>query len=113
MDVVVVDDGTGPVRLVLQGRLDAAGAEQVEATLLGAVTQARGDTLLDLSGVGFVGSLGIRLLISASRQAKRHGRRCVICAAQPSVAEVFAAVSLDELVVIEPDEAAARARLGA
>lgn len=112
MELVVDDSGVAPVRLVLTGRLDAAGSEQVEAAFTSAAGKARGDLLVDMSGVTFVGSLGIRLLIGAARQAGRGRRRLVIFGAQPAVAEVFGTVALDELIPIVADEAAARAHLG-
>jgi anti-sigma B factor antagonist len=111
MELVVVDGAAK--RLVLKGRLDAAGTETIEVAFGSAVRSARGDVLVDLSAVAFVGSLGIRILISGARAADRAGRQLVIFGAQPAVAEVFATVALDELVPVVADEAAALARLKA
>jgi anti-anti-sigma factor len=107
------DSSGGALRIALNGRLDAAGAEGIEAALSAALGDAEGDALIDLAGVSFVGSLGIRLLISEARRVARRGRRLVVCGAQPSVAEVLAHVALDTLVPVLPDVAAARAHLGA
>lgn len=113
MDMMVVDGGGGVVRLVLRGRLDAAGCERIETAVTAMVVKGPGDVVVDLGGVTFVGSLGIRLLISAARAATRNRRRLVICGAQPAVAEVFTTVALDDLIPIVADEASAIARLGA
>lgn len=113
MDMTVVNGGAGPLRLVLKGRLDAAGTEQVEAAFTAQVRGAAGDSLVDLSAVSFVGSLGIRMLIAAARGADRAGRRMVIFGAQPAVAEVFQTTALDDLIPVATDEAAALARLAA
>lgn len=111
MDMVVVE---GPAkRLVLTGRLDAAGTEAVEVEFGAQVRAARGDVLVDLSGVSFVGSLGIRILIGGARAADRAGRKFVIFGAQAAVAEVFTTVALDDLIPVVADEAAALARLRA
>lgn len=113
MELVVIDSGPAPLRLVLTGRLDAAGAESVEDGFSASIGKAGRDALVDMRGVSFVGSLGIRMLIAGARQAARARRRMVIFGAQPAVAEVFAAVALDELIPVVADEAAALARLGA
>ncbi|MBR0683469.1 STAS domain-containing protein [Roseomonas eburnea] len=110
---MVVDTGGASLRVMLAGRLDAAGAEKLETAFTTAVGVAARDVVVDLSGVTFVGSLGIRLLTVAARQVARAKRRFVICGAQPAVSEVFTTVALDELIPIVADEAAARAHLGA
>jgi len=113
MDMTVVNGGAGPLRLVLKGRLDAVGTEQVEAAFTAQLRAAAGDALVDLSAVSFVGSLGIRMLIAAARVADRAGRRMVIFGAQLAVAEVFYTTALDDLIPVATDEAAALARLAA
>ncbi len=62
---------------VLAGRLDAAGTEKIEIVFAAQVRAAPGHVLVDMTGVGFVGSLGIRMLISAARVADRAGRKVV------------------------------------
>lgn len=108
-----MDSGADALRLGLKGRLDAAGAEAVEAALAAQVGAAARHVLLDLAGVSFAGSLGIRMLISAARVATRRGHRLVLVAPQPQVAEVFGIVALDDLIPVVPDEAAALAHLAA
>ena len=113
MELVVTEAEGGPLRLALQGRLDAAGADKVEAGFAAVVSGAGRDVVVDLSGVSFVGSLGIRLLISAARTATRRGWRLVVFGVQPQVNEVFGTVSLDDIIPILPDGPAALAHLAA
>ena len=113
MELLVVDGADASKRLVLAGRLDAAGTETVEVAVAAQARAARGHALVDMTAVSFVGSLGIRMLISAARAADRAGIRFVIFGAQPAVAEVFRTTAVDELIAILPDEAAARAQLRA
>lgn len=113
MELVVVDGAGASKRLVLTGRLDAAGAEKVEVAFTAQVRAARGPALVDLAGVSFVGSLGIRMLIAAARVADRAGGKLMIFGVQPAVAEVFRTVALDDLIAVLPDEAAALAQIGA
>jgi anti-sigma B factor antagonist len=113
MEIAVTEDGVRTLRAALTGRFDAKGAEAVEGDFSGRIGKAGRNVLIDMSGVSFVGSLGIRLLISAARALSRAGHRLVLFGVQPAVAEVFATIALDELIPIAPDEAAALATLGA
>jgi anti-sigma B factor antagonist len=113
MELSVIDSGADVLRLGLKGRLDAAGAEAVESAFTAQVNGAARDVLVDLAQVSFAGSLGVRMLIAAARVATRRGRRMVLVAPQPPVAEVFNIVALDDLIPVVPDEAAALAHLGA
>jgi anti-anti-sigma factor len=113
MELIVIEPGADALRLGLKGRLDASGAEAVETAFTAQVAGAAGHVLVDLSGVPFAGSLGIRMLIAAGRVAMRRGRKMILVAPQPQVAEVFGIVSLDDLIPVLGDEAAALALLAA
>lgn len=112
MELVVVEAG-GPICLVLKGRLDAAGTERVEGDFGARIRGAKVHAMVDMRGVSFVGSLGLRMLVAAARAADKAGRKLVIFGAQSAVAEVFSTTALDELIPVLPDEAAARAMIAA
>jgi len=78
MELVVDDSAGAHRRLVLTGRLDAAGTEKVEVAFTAHIRAAQRNALVDMSGVSFVGSLGVRMLIAAARVADRGGCRCLI-----------------------------------
>lgn len=113
MELVVVDGAGGPLCLVLKGRLDAAGTEQVETVFAARIRAAAGHAMVDMTAVSFVGSLGLRMLVAAARAADRAGRKVVIFGVQPAVAEVFRTTALDELIPVLVDEASARAQIKA
>jgi anti-sigma B factor antagonist len=54
--------------------------------------------------VCFVGSRGIRLLISLARGLQKKGLRFVMYGLQPAVHDVFASVSLSELIPVTTTE---------
>ena len=99
------------MRIALIGRLDSAGVEKIEAPLTASVRDGSLHILFDLSKVPFVGSLGIRLLISVGRVLQRQDRRLVMFGAQPQVAEVFETVTLSDLIPITGSEDEALAEL--
>lgn len=101
------------VRARLCGRLDTVGVDRVETRFNAAVTAGGRDVIVDLSEVSFVSSMGVRLLITAARVQRSRGRRIVLYAATPLVAETLAMVALDRILPIVADEGAARGLLAA
>ena len=74
------------------GRLDHAGAEEFQrflAPLLEACVDGRGRIVLDFSGVDYVSSLGLRVLMLAAKQVKAQRGEIVIAGMQPVVREIF------------------------
>ena len=111
MEFQVHDIAPDLAQVVLTGRLDAVGAEALDVPFTASICQIGKNVILDLSAVPFVGSLGIRVLISGARVLKRRGFRIAIYGVSPAVAEVFDIVALDELIPLAPDMAAARSLL--
>lgn len=105
LHILTIDAET--TRLVLDGRLDAAGCETIETAFTAAASAARAHILVDLTGVEYVGSLGIRLLISTGRNVQRRGRRMVIYGAQAQPRDVFETVALADLIPLATSQAEA------
>lgn len=93
-------DGQEAVRFEVKGRLDSAGVDKIEGPLVASMRDAAGNVALGLAEVPFVGSLGIRMLISAARTLQRQGRTVVLVGVQPQVMEVFETVALSDLIPI-------------
>ena len=81
------------VVLRVEGRLDQDTCEGFTTNLMAQVDDAGRDggaIVLDLSGMEYVSSAGLRCFMLASRQAKAHHGRIFVAALQPMVAEIFA-----------------------
>jgi len=74
-----------------QGRIDHATAEQFKAALppLMAPAATREPLVIDLTGVEYISSVGLRVLMLASKQAKAQGCALAVCGLQPVVREIF------------------------
>ena len=83
----------GEARVVSpRGRLDHDNCEMFQrdlATELEACEKEHGSLVLDMSGVDYVSSAGLRCLMIAAKQAKAHAGRIVIAAPQAVVAEIL------------------------
>ena len=80
------------VVLGVQGRLDQDTCVAFTGDLMKCVDSAAGDggaVVLDLSGLEYVSSAGLRCFMLASRQAKAHHARIAVAALQPMVSEIF------------------------
>lgn len=95
--------GDGFVQVVLRGELDLSTVEKVESEL-GAV-DARDEKLvvLDLSGLSFLDSTGLRLMVTANQRAQEGGRRLVIVKGPEPVQRVFSITKLDETLDMVDD----------
>ncbi len=74
------------------GRLDHASAAAFREALLAQMdtcSAGRDLVVLDLSGVPYMASSGLRALMVASKQAKAQGGTLVAAALQPLVKEIF------------------------
>jgi anti-anti-sigma factor len=76
------------------GRLDQDTCEVFRTQLMGfvadAATHPGGTVVLDLSGLEYVSSAGLRCFMLASREARTRNARIVVAALQAMVAEIFA-----------------------
>lgn len=78
---------TSPGRLVLsiEGRLDTVSAPQLESELsLDGVT----DLTLDLSGLEYTSSAGLRILLMTQKTMNKQGKM-VVRGVRPTVKEIF------------------------
>jgi anti-anti-sigma factor len=76
------------------------------------VTRGR-DTVVDLSGVSFVASMGIRLLIASARGLRQKGATLVLFGAQGLVYTALDQAALDQIIPIVATEQQAIERLTA
>ena len=74
------------------GRIDHAAAGQLEqalAPLIKASPDANGGLILDFSGVDYISSVGLRVLMIAAKQMRGRGAPIAVAALQPVVSRDF------------------------
>ena len=62
--MTVTEDGDGTVRIALDGEIDMDNAGQVEHQILDAITNQLTGVTLDLSGIEYIDSAGLRVLFT-------------------------------------------------
>lgn len=93
------------------GRLDGTTCNDLDAQLTAAIG-ASPATILDMAGLDYVSSAGLRILLKGAKQAKARQVKLVICALHPNVREVFEISGFMTIFTVKPDRAAALAALG-
>lgn len=111
MQMTVAETAQGPLTIRMEGRLDVAGVDAVEPRFAKLADPAERSLVVDMSGVVFVASLGIRMFVAAARRLVAAGHKLVLHSCQPAVGDVFEMAALDELITIAPNLEAAHARL--
>ena len=96
------------------GRIDHRSAADLEAALLPLATEAaerKGALVLDFSGVDYISSVGLRVLMIAARQMRAAQGRISVAALQSVVAEIFTISRFDKVLVVQAtlDDALAQA----
>ncbi|MGE3538711.1 MAG: STAS domain-containing protein [Candidatus Tectimicrobiota bacterium] len=84
----------------VDGRVDHLTAKQFETALLPELNACSGDTkkaLLDLSGVTYMSSAGLRVLMLAAKQCQKQRGVIVLAGLQPFLQEVFRISRFDTL----------------
>ncbi|HSD22903.1 MAG TPA: STAS domain-containing protein [Solirubrobacterales bacterium] len=88
LDIAVSD--TGGVRLLrLEGELDMAGVDRFERLLPGGRTPGTSTFVVDLRGLTFIDSSGLRALIMADQRVREEGGRFIVVRGPDRVNEVL------------------------
>jgi anti-sigma B factor antagonist len=88
-------DHKGSTVLSLAGELDLSQIPAAEQTLRSVERSKPSTLVVDLSGLTFLDSSGLRLVLEADQRAREEGRRLVIVQGPQNVHRVFVIALLD------------------
>lgn len=99
----------GILLLTIRGEITGASAPQLEQSINAALAGlAAPRCVLDLAGLAFTSSAGLRIFLALAKRIKNAGGRLAFCAVQPAVREVFEVSGFTRILTLVPDLAAAR-----
>ncbi|MCB1874500.1 MAG: STAS domain-containing protein [Chromatiales bacterium] len=102
----ILEDGTTVVSL--QGRMDVSGTQEIELPLTTRTAISKAAIIVDLSGVDFLASIGLRALVSNAKAQELRGGRMVLCNPQPAVEKVLASTGIDTIIPVFRTRSAAQ-----
>jgi anti-anti-sigma factor len=95
-----INDAGSTATIVMVGRLDIPGAEAV-ALPLATLSGSKNELIIDMAGVTFIASIGLRHLVAAAKVVQRRGGRLILLNPAVAVAEVITTSGLMEYLPIE------------
>lgn len=98
MDMTVVELDGRVREIALTGRLDTAGVGKIETPFNATAIAGGRPLLLDMTGVAFVSSLGVRLLITTAKAMKQRGLPFVTHVPAGPVREMLTVAGIDTLI---------------
>ncbi len=108
MAIEIQQEQQGVTRiLALSGRLDTDTSADVELTLQDLLAAGERNFLVDLTGIGYVSSAGLRVLLATAKQLEGGKGSLRLCGLNPSVKQVFDVAGFSKLFALFPDRAAA------
>ena len=110
MSIETSDNGDATARVVLTGRLDMVGAEVV-ALPLAALAGAKQGLIIDMSGVSFIDSTGIRHLVAAAKALSCRNGVLVLLNPSPLIVAALTASGVTELLPMARSESEALSAL--
>ena len=112
IQVVVHEDGATTV-IAIGGRVDASADEPLRAAVDGALARRPQRLILDFSGMGYMNSTGIALVVGVLGRARAAHTPVGACGLSPHYQEIFRITRLSDFLPLFDDEAGARAGLAA
>ncbi|MGB2895831.1 MAG: STAS domain-containing protein [Anaerolineales bacterium] len=89
--------------VTVAGRVDSVTYSEFESVLQAELEQGRVNVALDLSGVEFISSAGLRVLVNARKTVKNAGGKIVIAQPSQQVSETLEIAGLEVLFEQFPD----------
>jgi anti-sigma B factor antagonist len=83
--------------VTVSGRIDSSNASEFDDALKGIMDSGRHKIVLDLSGVNYMSSAGLRAIVAALRECKKHRGDVRLAELSERVSEVLSLAGLDSL----------------
>lgn len=93
--------------VTVAGRIDGSNAGELEEAFKGLTDDGRYNLVAELSGVDYMSSAGLRALVAAMRECKKHRGDLRIASPSERMQEVLSLAGLDSIFQIFDEPAAA------
>lgn len=90
--------------LKLHGRLDAITSPAVERKVFDYINNGKHKLLLEFSGVEYLSSAGMRMLLSTAKKLKSLNGRLIVCCIVPNVMDVLRMSGFDHVLELSKSE---------
>lgn len=112
MQVTEEKDGDALI-LVLEGRLDSTTSADFEKQIVGAIRNNEKHIVIDLDGVDYISSAGLRAVLIGAKQMSAGYGKLALCGLNEKIREVFHMSGFDKILTILPTRSEAVAAVAA
>lgn len=103
--VELKEEKKGDVLLLkIKGRLDAISSPVAEKKVFECINNGQHKLLLDFSGVSYLSSAGMRMLLSTTKKLKSLSGKLVVCSITTNVMDVLKMSGFDHVLEIAKTE---------
>lgn len=88
------------VHVTLTGRMDTLGADKIAIPFTAATAARKALVVVDLGGIDFLASAGLRQFFANARAQHQRGGALVLAAAQPEVRAVLDATGVQQAIPV-------------
>ena len=100
----------GVFTIAVEGKIDGATAPELESRLLEWLDQGETRIILDLQGVYYISSAGLRVVLMGAKRLQNKGR-LVLAGLRSEVREIFEMAGFDTILEMYDEATAAREAL--
>lgn len=93
---------SGVVILAVDGNLDAEGTQALEEKVLALLEGGETRLLFDFTGLDYINSSGLRVLVLAYQRLKKAQGKVAICGVKDYIQEVFEVSGYDKIFPLYP-----------
>ncbi len=93
--------------ITVAGRIDSSNASSFDDALKESMANGRHNLVLELADVHYMSSAGLRAMVAALRECKKHRGDVRLASVSERVSEVLSLAGLDSLFTVYDDKTAA------
>ncbi len=109
---VTTQHENGTLVAIATGRIDSRNAREFETVMTQAIDAESLAVVLDLEGLSYISSAGLRAILVTAKQLQKQKARFVLCALQDSIKEVMEMSGFSRIIPIHVSRSAALSALG-
>ena len=107
-----VTESDGWAVVAVTGELELATAPRLRQQVVSIIGGGRSHLIIDLSGVDFVDSVGLGVVVGALKRARTHGGDLLVVGVAERIRKLFEITRLDEIIDLYPSVTEAVAEAG-
>ena len=103
MQMTILQRADDITHIVLNGRFDTTGAEEINESFTQAATESGRHAIVDLSQIDFMSSRGIGVLLANANRLRKAGRKLILLSPQALVESALRTTRVDAVAPIAAD----------